>query len=148
MSYRVSLTDINLLIIKGDNKMDLFDYLFKTAAESLDEIETCTSVSYPKYNTIAIDKDTRRIEFALAGWKKNEITIEVGENYVLVKGEKPNVQEPEYLHKGIATRNFNFKMSLPQYWHAQEPTLEDGILSIKFSHEIPEEAKPKILQIK
>lgn len=129
--------------------MDLLDDLFKTTVESLEEIETYTSVSYPKYNTISINKDTRCIEFALAGWKKNEITVEVGEDYILVKGEKPkNVENPEYLHKGIATRDFNFKMDLPQYWYAQQPTFEDGILSINFSHKIPEEAKPKILQIK
>ena len=87
------------------------------------------------------------MEFAVAGFKKDEISITTEKNVLSVKAEKPDADDKKYLHKGIAARRFTRSFSLPEYYEVDSAGFEDGILYIDLVRNIPEEKKPKSISI-
>jgi molecular chaperone IbpA len=88
------------------------------------------------------------MEFAVAGFKKKDISITTEKNVLSIKAEKPETSEKEYLHRGIAARKFNRSFTLPEYFEVESAGFEDGILYIDLIRNIPEEKKPKSIFIK
>lgn len=125
---------------------NFFDVL-GSFADSFMIIDSYSDNSYPKYNSIKVNNDTQILELALAGWKKDEIKVELDDGVLIISGKKSDDKEPEYAHKGIANRDFIFKRALNRYWYVQKVSMEDGMLRIEFHLEVPEEAKPKVFQI-
>lgn len=104
--------------------------------------------SYPPYNIVKIDDDKIVMEFAVAGFKKDDISVSTEKNVLSIKAEKPETDEKEYLHKGIAARKFHRAFTLPEYFEVESAGFEDGILYIDLIRNIPEEKKPKQITIK
>ena len=125
---------------------NIFDVL-ESFADSFMIVDNYSDNSYPKYNSIKVDNETQILELALAGWNKNEIKVELDDGVLIISGKKNDNKEPEYIHKGIANRDFIFKKALNRYWYIQKVSMENGMLRIEFHLEVPEEAKPKIFQI-
>ena len=107
---------------------------------------TSTS-SYPPYNIVKVNDEKFVMEFAVAGFKKDEISINTEKDVLSIKAEKPETDEKEYLHKGIAARKFSRKFSLPEYFEVESAGFEDGILYIDLIKNVPEEKKPKTITI-
>lgn len=119
-----------------------FDRMFPTT------VTTTTKPSYPPYNLIQWNTERFSLEFAVAGFTKDQIDISVEKNVLTVKGEQEDeAGEINYLHKGIAARKFVRKFELPEHVEIFEAKLENGILSIELVKEIPEEDKPKKITI-
>ncbi len=125
---------------------DIFDIL-ESFTDSFMIIDNYSDNSYPKYNIIRVDNETQVLELALAGWNRDEVKVELNDGVLIISGKKSDDKEPEYIHKGIANRNFIFKKALNRYWYVQKVSMEDGMLRIEFHLEVPEEAKPKVFQI-
>lgn len=106
-----------------------------------------TTNSYPPYNVVKIDDDKIVMEFAVAGFKKDDISITTEKNVLSIKAEKPETDEKSYLHKGIAARKFTRSFNLPEYFEVESAGFEDGILYIDLIRNIPEEKKPKTISI-
>ena len=105
--------------------------------------------SYPPYNIREIDEDTRTLELATAGFSKDEISIKIEDDIVTISGEKKaSAEETKYIHKGIATRKFSKSVTLWEYWEVNSADYNDGILYVVLKREIPEEKKPKTIEIK
>lgn len=105
--------------------------------------------SYPPYNIREIDEDTRTLELATAGFSKDEISIKIEDDIVTISGEKKaSEEETKYIHKGIATRKFSKSVTLWEYWEVNSADYNDGILYVVLKREIPEEKKPKTIEIK
>jgi molecular chaperone IbpA len=117
---------------------DLFD-TFKTVSTGV------KTSGYPPYN-IYKNKDTYVLELAVAGFAKEDITISVKELQLTVEGELGAPQE-EALHKGIATRDFKQDFVLAEYVVVKGAELKDGLLRITLEQELPEEKKPKVIEI-
>lgn len=83
---------------------------------------------------------------AVAGYNKSNLTITEEDCCLTVVGELPETND-EYLHKGIAGRKFTRTFSLAEHMLTDGIHLVDGMLLIKIKREIPEEKKPKILEI-
>ena len=109
---------------------------------------TNTAPAYPPYNVVKINDDKLVMEFAVAGFKKKDISITTEKNVLSIKAEKPEASEKEYLHRGIAARKFNRSFTLPEYFEVESAGFEDGILYIDLIRNIPEEKKPKSIFIK
>jgi molecular chaperone IbpA len=109
---------------------------------------TSTTPAYPPYNVVKINDDKLIMEFAVAGFKKKDISITTEKNVLSIKAEKPEAEEKEYLHKGIAARKFNRSFTLPEYFEVESAGFEDGILYIDLTRNIPEEKKPKEIRIR
>jgi molecular chaperone IbpA len=107
-----------------------------------------TTSSYPPYNVVKVNDEKFVMEFAVAGFKKDEISVNTEKNVLSIKAEKPETDEKNYLHKGIATRKFSRSFTLPEYFEVESAGFEDGILYIDLIRNIPEEKKPKTITIK
>jgi molecular chaperone IbpA len=88
------------------------------------------------------------MEFAVAGFKKDEISVTTEKNILSIKADRPETDDKKYLHKGIAARKFTRSFNLPEYFEVESAGHEDGILYIDLIKNVPEEKKPKSIKIK
>jgi molecular chaperone IbpA len=119
----------------------LADLLDNAAADS-------AAGGYPPYNIERTDENAYRVEIAVAGFRSEELSIEVKENLLTVTGRKAANDEPRrFLHRGLAERNFERKFQLADYVIVTEANLADGLLSIALKRELPEALKPRRVEI-
>ncbi len=123
-----------------------FDRLFQLldAAASQD-----TASGYPPYNIESTDENHYRVEIAVAGFKPDELFIEVNEGVLTVQGRKAANDGPErrYLHRGLAERNFERRFQLADHVIVDGADLADGLLTIALRRELPEQLKPRTIAI-
>ena len=108
------------------------------------------SPSYPPYNIEKVNDDQYRITMAIAGFKLEDVKIMVHGDLLSVNGEHKNItndDEITYLYKGIANRSFNRKFNLADHVKVVSAKMEDGILKIELIREVPDEAKPRSIEI-
>jgi molecular chaperone IbpA len=121
----------------------MFEQLNRTFANSKSD------GNYPPHNVVKLDETHFVIELAVSGFAENEIDLELKENLLTIKGEKPKAEkEVEYLHKGISTRNFVRTFPLAENIQVRGATVQNGILAIALEQVIPEEQKAKKIAIK
>ncbi len=103
---------------------------------------------YPPYNIERLAENDYRITMAVAGFTDSELTVEVKENSLLVKGEKKAENaEPAYLHRGIAARSFERRFELADHVEIKGAALKDGLLNIDLVRNLPERMKPRTVAI-
>lgn len=107
-----------------------------------------TAAGYPPYNIERTDENAYRIDIAVAGFRPDELTIEVKENLLTVTGRKAaNDDNRRFLHRGLAERNFERRFQLADYVIVTDADLADGLLSISLKRELPEALKPRTIAI-
>jgi molecular chaperone IbpA len=107
-----------------------------------------TTSSFPPYNVKKVDEDNYVVELAVAGYDREDIDVTVDKDTLIIKSERENDDKADYLHKGIAGRNFTQTFTLGEYMIVKSASLENGLLSVKIEREIPDEAKPRQIKIK
>ena len=124
-----------------------FDRLFDRLA-SFDAKETLRPTTYPPYNIVKKDEYKYEIELAVAGISAKDITIEHNpETGVLtVEGSKGGTED-NYLHKGIAERNFVRTWTLADNVEVTGADLNDGLLKVELERIVPEAKRPKTIKI-
>ena len=131
--------------------MDLFnDPFFIGFNRELGRLNTAhktNSNSYPPYDLLKLNEDTYKISLAIAGFSKNDINILVENGTLVIKGEILDVIDAEVVHKGIASRKFVRSFALGEYMEVSSAELNDGMLHINIIRNIPEEKKPKNIEI-
>lgn len=108
------------------------------------------ATGWPPYNIESTGEDAYRIELAVAGFKSDELSIEVKEGLLTVTGRKTANDDDanrRYLHRGLAERNFERRFQLADYVVVTDAKLEDGLLSIALKRELPEAMKPRRIEI-
>ena len=132
--------------------MDLFnDPFFIGFGRNLERISNNKDIfgtNYPPHNLIKIDEDNYRIELAVAGFSKEDISVELHQNELTVFGDKESDNDASFVHKGIASRNFRKIFALGEYIEIIEAEMKDGLLVISLQRKIPEAKKPKSIKIK
>ena len=121
----------------------------------IDELQRVSSQrdNYPPYNVVKHDDDHFTIEVAVAGFQEGDISITVEKNILTIKGEQAikvysgDELEPEYLHRGISSRNFTRTFPLAEHVEVIGAKAENGILKIELERQVPEEQKPKTIAI-
>lgn len=104
--------------------------------------------SYPPYNIELTGEDKYRITMAVAGFDRNEISLEVKQNHLTVAANKEQErQERTYLHQGIAARSFERRFQLADHVQVNSATYENGLLHIDLQRVIPEAMKPRQIPI-
>jgi molecular chaperone IbpA len=122
---------------------------FDRLADLLDSASADAANGYPPYNIERTDQNAYRVEIAVAGFKPEELSIEVKENLLTVQGRKPaNDEARRFLHRGLAERNFERRFQLADYVLVTDASLSDGLLSISLVRELPEQLKPRRIDIK
>lgn len=114
-------------------------------------LETATADAangYPPYNIERTDETAYRIDIAVAGFRPEELSVEVKENLLTVQGRKAaNDGARNYLHRGLAERNFERRFQLADYVVVTDANIADGLLSISLKRELPEALKPRQIEI-
>lgn len=104
--------------------------------------------SYPPYNIERLDKDEYRITMAVAGFTQDELSIQSEQQTLKVRGQKAEeTGERQYLHQGIAARNFERVFQLADHIKVVDANLENGLLHIELQREVPETLKPREIPI-
>jgi len=127
-----------------------FDRLF-------DELTSGSSAGYPPYNIVRLTNEdssdiTYEVTLAVAGFTENDIEITVKNNQLIIAGTSGALAheagyDVEYLHKGIAERNFTRTFTLAEHVEVESASLVNGILRVCLVHKIPEELQPKKIEI-
>ncbi|HEY0566673.1 MAG TPA: Hsp20 family protein [Xanthobacteraceae bacterium] len=124
-----------------------FDRLFNL----LDQVGGFESTpSYPPYNIERTGENNYRITVAVAGFTEPEISIEVKENTLKIRGEKQlreGENASEVLYQGIAARAFERVFQLADFVQVKGAALENGLLHVELVREIPEAKKPRSIPI-
>jgi molecular chaperone IbpA len=116
----------------------------------LDELKSLAAqkASYPPYDIIDQKNDSTLINVAVAGFTKKDLTITVEERTLTIEGEKEKEDSGTVVHNGIAGRDFKLVFALAEFYEVESAGVKDGILSIKLVKNVPEEKKPKVIDIK
>jgi len=129
-------------LLRSSVGFDVFDNIFDSVF-NLNESNT----SYPPYNILKSDNNYT-ISLAVAGFSKDEIDVSLQENELVIKGiAKDQDNKIEFLHRGIAGRNFERKFKLADTIKVSDANYEDGLLNIYLEREIPEHQKPRKIEI-
>jgi molecular chaperone IbpA len=118
----------------------MFDDLSRTAG-------TLNASNYPPYNIIKESETIYKIEVAVAGFEETELDVETVDNELVIRSNKVIEANCEYLHQGIAGRDFVRTFALFENVEVKGADVKNGILTVTLEHIIPESAKPKKIAI-
>jgi len=133
-------------------KMMGFSVGFDSIFERFFDMDTTRDSGYPPYNIRKINEAQYVIEIALAGFSKDDIEVEVTEGTLTIRSKKLEDQvelnsEDSYVHKGIAKRSFLRCWTLSDDMVVGGADLKDGMLVINLEKVIPDEKKPRLINI-
>ena len=130
---------------------------FDRLSRILDSMGTVEDAAngFPPYNIEKTDDNGYRITLAVAGFDMDDLSVETRENQLVVTGEHHAVDDepkdendrPNYLHRGIARRAFRRSFHLADYVKVLGAHIENGLLHIDLVREVPEEMKPRRIEI-
>ena len=124
-----------------------FDHL-SSLLDSINRSDA-SQTGYPPYNIELMDKDQYQITMAVAGFLEEELDIQTEKGTLTITGKKASEDSSEsnYLHQGIAARNFERRFQLADHVEVTGARLANGLLHIDLAREIPEAMKPKKIAI-
>ena len=106
-----------------------------------------TATGYPPYNIEVLDEDRYAITIAVAGFKRNDLDVQVEQGILTIKGNIEGRQDKRYLHQGIANRSFERRFNLADHVEVTGADLLDGLLTVQLVRIIPEAMKPRTIVI-
>jgi molecular chaperone IbpA len=120
----------------------MFDQLDRKFANSM-------QTNYPPHNQIKTGENDYLIQLAVTGFSKSEITVQVEGNILTIIGESQTTEWPaeSYLYRGLATRDFVKEFPLAEHIEVKGAEIENGMLNIRLVRNVPESAKPKVIDI-
>ena len=106
--------------------------------------------NYPPHNIVKYSDTQYANEVAVAGFKKEEITVEVDQDQLIVKGIQAvsETSTKEYLHRGLASRDFEQTWTLAEYMEVKDAEVKDGMLIVSIERIVPEALQPRQIVIK
>lgn len=136
---RFDTNALNKALLGFDSLFDNFEHRFANQINN----------TYPPYNILKHSEDSYEIEVAVTGFLPAEITVEIDQNQLIVKGESMTTAHPaeSYLHRGLATRNFTRSWTLAEHMEVGEGKIKNGVLTIALTRVVPEALKPRVLKI-
>mgnify|MGYP001100706924 FL=1 len=127
-----------------DNLFDDFDRMLSFNSASINH--------YPPYNIRKVNDTDYVIELAIAGFGKKDIEVKSQENTLTIKSKDKKEEvldkDEDILHRGISQRSFTRSFTVAEDVVVKGADLKDGLLSVKLERIIPDEKKPKIIDIK
>jgi molecular chaperone IbpA len=135
---RFDTTSLNRALVGFDRLFNTFETRFANQLTS----------NYPPHNIARINEHNYFIEIAVAGFTKNEISVEVEGDVITVKGERKREEaEIQYLHRGLSARDFVRSFQMAEHMVVKGAAIQDGILRIDMEFIVPEDKKPRVIDI-
>lgn len=122
---------------------------FDRFAQMLGEAASVDAPAYPPYNIELVEENNYRITMAVAGFKPEDLAIEVKQNTLTVTGKQADKADAktQFLHQGIAARSFERKFQLADHVEVDGAEVENGLLHVALRRQIPEAMKPRKIAI-
>lgn len=128
-----------------------FDRMAQLADTALRTPAAGNQTTYPPYNIEKVSEDDYRISMAVAGFAEQDIDVTVNQNSLIITGKVEKADDGEsreFLHRGIAERAFERRFELADFIKVAGADLENGLLHVSLVREIPEEAKPRRIEVR
>ena len=128
-----------------DNMFDHFERMFDGDVATFQ-----TQVNFPPDNIVKTGDFTYDVELALAGFSKDDITVDYADNILTVKSvkkEKSDDDKDGVLHRGISKRMFSKAFTIADDVEVKGAELKDGLLKISLERIVPEGKKPRSIEI-
>jgi molecular chaperone IbpA len=107
------------------------------------------SNNYPPFNIIKHDDTNIEIQIAVAGFNKEDLTVEIDQDQLVIKGKRQKEEDAsKFIYRGLAARDFEKVWTLADHMEVDEVELTNGILSVKITRIVPEALKPRLVAIK
>jgi len=127
-----------------------FDSIFEEFDRLLESTERYNS-NYPPYNIRKLSDNDYKIEVALAGYSKDDIKLELIDSTLTVRNKTKekviNDESNGVIHKGISTRQFERSFTISEDIKVKNAELKNGLLNIDLERIIPDEKKPRLIDI-
>ena len=125
-----------------------FDRMFDEMDRMFENSPTNGTGGYPPYNIAKLNDDEFMVSLAVAGFSMDNLDITKDKDVLKIEGKTPKGdEEVNYLHRGIAGRNFVREFTLADHVDVKSAKLENGMLNIHLVRNVPEEMKPKKIEI-
>tara|TARA_Y100001938_G_C8076034_1_gene426147 strand:+ start:1583 stop:2014 length:432 start_codon:yes stop_codon:yes gene_type:complete len=140
-------TEMNFIDYINKNSKTLPDYMLGFTFEDLFKRVPSNVGSFPPHD-LEKNGNIYRLTLAVAGYSKENITIELKDNILTIVGNRYGDDTKNYIVTGIAARKFRKSFSLSDAMEVTDAALKDGLLTVTLKEIIPEEEKPKLITIK
>lgn len=127
-----------------------FDRMARLMDDMMRAGDTANVSTYPPYNIEKVGEDDYRITMAVAGFGEGDLDITVEDTTLVISGKVEKSEEEanrSFLHRGIATRAFDRRFQLAETIKVVGASVENGLLHVDLVHEVPEEKKPRKVEI-
>jgi molecular chaperone IbpA len=137
---RIDTNALNRVLIGFDRLFDDIESRFAN------QIQT----NYPPYNVLKTSEDTYEIQIAVSGFYKEEITVEVDQYNLVIRGESGRADDAEhqYLYRGLAARDFIKTFPLADHMEVETGSIKNGILTVYLKRVIPDSLKARKIHIR
>ena len=130
-----------------DNVFDHFERMFN------DDFFNVPTVNYPPYNIVKTGANTYNVEVALAGFSRDDVSVEFAEGILTIKSKDRTESEKkdedgDIIHKGISKRYFSKSFTVSDDVEIKGAELKDGLLTVSLERIVPESKKARVIDIK
>ena len=130
-----------------DNVFDHFERMFN------DDFFNVPTVNYPPYNIVKTGVNTYNVEVALAGFSRDDVSVEFAEGILTIKSKdrtesEKKDQDGDIIHKGISKRYFSKSFTVADDVEIKGAELKDGLLTVSMERIVPESKKARVIEIK
>ena len=130
-----------------DNVFDHFERMFN------DDFFNVPTVNYPPYNIVKTGVNTYNVEVALAGFSRDDVSVEFAEGILTIKSKDRTESEKkdedgDIIHKGISKRYFSKSFTVSDDVEIKGAELKDGLLTVSLERIVPESKKARVIEIK
>jgi molecular chaperone IbpA len=137
---RFDTNSLNRALVGFDKFFDDFENRFATQI----------SQNYPPYNIIKTGENTYEIQVAVSGFDKEDISVEVDQNQLTIKGKSATPNEAvsrHYLYRGLSSRDFTRNWTLADHIQVETGNIKNGVLTIYLKRVIPDSLLPRKIKI-
>lgn len=135
---RVDTDTLNRALIGFDSMFNNFERRFANNISN----------NYPPHNVVKIDEDHYELQVAVTGFNKEEVTVELDQNVLIVTAGREAEEEKTFIHRGLAQRNFVKHFPLAEHIEVTGAEQKNGILTISLVRIVPEALKPRRIEVK
>lgn len=111
---------------------------FDDLERALDRVSKSSSDGYPPYNIERVGEDDIRISLAVAGFARDQLSVSIEDTQLVIRGRQVDDPDREFLHRGIAARQFQRSFVLAEGIEVVGAELDNGLLHVNIKRPVVE----------
>ncbi|MEM7442211.1 MAG: Hsp20 family protein [Pseudomonadota bacterium] len=110
---------------------------FERIERSLDRVAKSSADGYPPYNIEKLSDERLRITLAVAGFSQDDLQVQIEDDQLVIRGKQQDDRDRDYLHRGIAARQFQRSFVLAEGIEVESASLDNGLLHVDLRRPMP-----------